>query len=72
LSLLVVLVLLGFPIALVLAPDLAESHVSAGIAHCMLKDYDKAETEFAKAVELDPKSYDACIRLVAPGARRRG
>jgi adenylate cyclase len=45
--------------ALELAPDLAESHVSAGIAHCMLKDYEQAEAEFDKAVELDPESYDA-------------
>ena len=45
--------------ALELAPDLAESHVSAGIAHCMLKDYKQAEVEFEKALELDPESYDA-------------
>jgi adenylate cyclase len=45
--------------ALELAPDLAESHVSAGIAHCMLKDYEQAEAEFDKAVELDPESFDA-------------
>jgi len=44
--------------ALELAPDLAESHVSAGIAHCMLKDYQEAEIQFEKAVEIDPKSYD--------------
>ena len=25
--------------ALTLAPDLAESHVAAGMAHCMVKDY---------------------------------
>ena len=45
--------------ALELAPDLAESHVSAGIAHCMLQDYEKAETAFEKAIELDPESFDA-------------
>ena len=45
--------------ALELAPDLAESHVSAGIAHCMVQDYKQAETEFEKAIELDPKNYDA-------------
>ena len=45
--------------ALELAPDLAESHVSAGIAHCMLKDYAEAESQFETAVELDPESYDA-------------
>ena len=26
--------------------DLAESHVSAGIAHCMVQDYEKADSEF--------------------------
>jgi len=40
--------------ALELAPDLAESHVSAGIAHCMIQNYVDAEAEFEKAVELDP------------------
>ncbi|MGB5488627.1 MAG: tetratricopeptide repeat protein [Lysobacterales bacterium] len=42
-----------------LAPDLAESHVSAGIARCMMQDYEKAEAEFEKAVELDPENFDA-------------
>ncbi len=45
--------------ALELAPDRAESHVSAGIAHCMLQDYEKAETEFETAIELDPENFDA-------------
>ena len=45
--------------ALELAPELAESHVSAGIAHCMVQDYEKADTEFEKAIELDPVNYDA-------------
>jgi len=45
--------------ALVLAPDLAESHTAAGIAHCMVKDYAAADTEFLKAIEIDPESYDA-------------
>jgi tetratricopeptide (TPR) repeat protein len=44
--------------ALELAPDLAESHVSAGIAQCMVQDYSKAEAEFEKAIELDPESFD--------------
>jgi TolB-like protein/thioredoxin-like negative regulator of GroEL len=46
-------------IALELAPDLAESHVSAGIAHCMLQEYQSSEAQFEKAIELDPKSFDA-------------
>lgn len=45
--------------ALQLAPDLAESHVSSGIALCMSKDYKEAEIEFEKAIELDPKNYEA-------------
>ena len=45
--------------ALELAPELVESHVSAGIAHCMVQDYRTAETEFEKAIEIDPENYDA-------------
>jgi TolB-like protein/tetratricopeptide (TPR) repeat protein len=43
--------------ALRLAPELAESHVSAGIAHCMSQNYKKAEVEFEKAIEIDPKNF---------------
>jgi len=45
--------------ALEFAPDLSESHVSAGIAHCMVKEYRTAEGEFETAIELDPKNFDA-------------
>ena len=45
--------------ALELAPDLADSYVSAGIAHCMSQDYKEAGVEFEKAIQLDPKSYEA-------------
>jgi len=45
--------------ALELAPDLAESHISAGIAGCMSQSYKKAEAEFQNAIKLDPNSYDA-------------
>ncbi len=45
--------------ALDLAPELAESHVSAGIAFCMNPSYEDAEKEFEKAIDLDPESYDA-------------
>jgi TolB-like protein/Flp pilus assembly protein TadD len=45
--------------ALQLAPDLAEAHVSSGIANCMVQDYENAEIQFNKAIELDPESYDA-------------
>ena len=45
--------------ALKLAPDLAESHVSSGIAHCMSQEYRDSEAEFEKAIALDPKNYEA-------------
>jgi len=45
--------------ALALAPELAESHVSSGIACCMSQDYEGADREFEKAIELDPKNYEA-------------
>jgi adenylate cyclase len=45
--------------ALELAPELASSHVSAGIAHCMSQNYKQAEAEFEKAIRLDPKDYEA-------------
>jgi adenylate cyclase len=45
--------------ALRLAPDLAESHVAAAIAYCMDQDYKNAEIEFEKAIETDPKNYEA-------------
>ena len=45
--------------ALELAPDLPESHVSSGIAHCMSMDYGKADTEFRMALQLDRSNYEA-------------
>jgi adenylate cyclase len=45
--------------ALTLAPDLAESHVAAGIAYCMTGDYAAADAAFTRAVERDPKNYEA-------------
>jgi len=45
--------------ALELAPELASSHVSAGIAHCMSQNYKQAGVEFEKAIRLDPKDYEA-------------
>jgi adenylate cyclase len=45
--------------ALELAPGLAESHVSAGIAYCMSQEYESADAEFEKAIELDPRNYEA-------------
>ena len=45
--------------ALELAPEWPESHIAAGIAHCMVQDYDAANAEFEKALELNPESYEA-------------
>lgn len=45
--------------ALELSPELAESHVSSGIAHCMRQDYKQAEIEFETAIKLDSKNYEA-------------
>ncbi len=45
--------------ALELAPDLAEAHVSAGLAALVCTDYESAEIEFKKALELNPKLFEA-------------
>jgi serine/threonine protein kinase/Flp pilus assembly protein TadD len=45
--------------ALELDPELAESHVSRGLALTLNKRYDEAEQEFEKAVRLDPKLFEA-------------
>ncbi|MEJ2385485.1 MAG: tetratricopeptide repeat protein [Xanthomonadales bacterium] len=45
--------------ALELAPEWPESHIAAGIAHCMVQDYDAASAEFEQALELNPDSYEA-------------
>jgi len=45
--------------ALELAPDLPESHVSSGIAHCMSLGYAEADREFREALRIDPTNYEA-------------
>jgi len=45
--------------ALKMAPDVAESHIAAGIAHCMTGKCQNAEARFKKAIELDPKKFEA-------------
>lgn len=45
--------------ALELAPDLAEVHVSAGLASLVCTDYESAETQFKKALELNSKLFEA-------------
>ncbi len=45
--------------ALQLDPDLAEAHISRGLAISLNKRYDEAEQEFEMAIRLDPKLYEA-------------
>ena len=45
--------------ALELAQEWPESHIAAGIAHCMVQAYDDATAEFERALELNPDSFEA-------------
>ena len=45
--------------ALALRPDLAESHASAGLAHLVSEEFEAAELEFKKAIELNPYLFEA-------------
>ena len=45
--------------ALELQPDLAEAHLSRGMAVSLSKRFDEARQEFERAIALDPKSYEA-------------
>ena len=45
--------------ALELAPDLAEAHLSRGIAVSLSKNFDEAKREFETAITLDPKHFEA-------------
>ena len=45
--------------ALELGPDLAEAHLSRGMAVSLSKRFDEARAEFERAIALDPKSYEA-------------
>jgi non-specific serine/threonine protein kinase len=45
--------------ALLLDPDLAEAHVSRGLAISLSRRYEEAEQEFEMALRLDPKLYEA-------------
>jgi len=45
--------------ALMLAPHLAESHVSSGIACCMDQNNKMAEVKFERAIAIDPKNFRA-------------
>ena len=45
--------------ALILGPDLAEAHVSAGQGLAIQRRFTEAATEFERAIELDPTLFDA-------------
>jgi TolB-like protein/cytochrome c-type biogenesis protein CcmH/NrfG len=42
-----------------LAPDVAQVHASRGLALSHSKQHDKSEVAFKRAIELDPKQFDA-------------
>jgi serine/threonine protein kinase/Tfp pilus assembly protein PilF len=45
--------------AVELDPELAEGHVSRGLAYQMIRKYDEAHKEFETAIQLNPKIFDA-------------
>lgn len=45
--------------ALELQPESAEAHASAGLAHLVREEFDDAELEFNKAIELKPTLFEA-------------
>lgn len=45
--------------ALALNPELAEAHASSGLAHLVCEEFEQAELEFNKAIELDPRLFEA-------------
>jgi serine/threonine protein kinase/Tfp pilus assembly protein PilF len=45
--------------AVELDPELAEAHVSRGLAYQMTRKYDEAHKEFETAIQLNPKIFDA-------------
>jgi TolB-like protein/Flp pilus assembly protein TadD len=45
--------------AVELAPERVESHVLAGIANCITRNYGMADAEFRKAIDLEPRNFEA-------------
>ena len=45
--------------ALALDPELAEAHASSGLAHLVREEFERAELEFNKAIELNPGLFEA-------------
>ncbi len=58
--------------AVTLAPDLAEAHVALGLFHYYgFREYEKALTEFQRAIEFRP-NYSLALQFVAFVHRRQG
>lgn len=45
--------------AVALNPELAETHASSGLAHLVSEDFETAERELNKAIEIDPGLFEA-------------
>lgn len=45
--------------AVELAPDLAEAHASRGLAYLISQEFDRAELELKRAIELNPSLFEA-------------
>jgi len=57
--------------AVALAPHLAESHAARGLAYRVAEQFDDAEAEFEKAIELNPRLFEP-IHFYAQMARTQG
>ena len=58
--------------AVTIAPDLAEAHVALGLFHYYgFREYDRALTEFQRALELRP-NYSLALQFIAFVHRRQG
>ncbi len=45
--------------ALALSPELVESHIARALAHMINREYAHAESEFERAIDLDPNNFEA-------------
>ena len=57
--------------AVELAPHLAESHAARGLAYRVAEQFDQAEAEFEKAIELNPRLFEP-IHFYAQMSRSQG
>ncbi len=66
--------IVDFSAAIMIRPDSAEAYAGRGTSHSSLRDVNRAESDYAKAVELDPKSsayFDVLATLRGTGAEVR-